>query len=52
MVRVPISANSKAISEAIKTISSKNKGKTVYIFAADAAEGKVAHGCHVSEVRD
>ncbi|GAB7354144.1 hypothetical protein MBLNU459_g4704t2 [Dothideomycetes sp. NU459] len=31
VVRVPISANSKAISEAIKTISSKNKDKTVYL---------------------
>lgn len=51
VVRVPISANSKAISEAIKTISSKNKDKTVYLIAADANEGKVAHGCHVSEVR-
>lgn len=52
VVRVPISANSKAISEAIKTISSKNKDKTVYLIAADEAENKVAHGCHVSEVCD
>jgi len=50
VVRVPISANSKAISEAIKTIQNKNKDKTIYLFAADEAENKVAHGCHVSEV--
>lgn len=50
VVRVPISANSKAISEAIKTISSKNKDKTIYLFAADETEGKVVHGCHVAEV--
>ncbi|KEQ98971.1 hypothetical protein AUEXF2481DRAFT_62459 [Aureobasidium subglaciale EXF-2481] len=48
VVRVPISANSKAISEAIKTISSKQKDKTIYIIAADETEGKVVHGCHVS----
>jgi len=49
-----MSANSKAISEAIKTISDPRKGthkdKTVYLFAADAAtDGKVVHGCYVSE---
>lgn len=44
-----ISANSKAISEALKTVGSKNKDKTVYLFAADANEGRVVHGCHVSE---
>ena len=48
VVRVPISANSKAISEAIKTISSKQKDKTIYLIAADESEGKVVHGCHVS----
>ncbi len=47
---LPISANSKAVSEAINHVRSKNKDKTVYLIAADAAEGKVVHGCHVSEV--
>ncbi|KAJ9625151.1 Alanine--tRNA ligase [Taxawa tesnikishii (nom. ined.)] len=46
VLRVPISANSKAISEAIKNISSKSKDKTVYLFAADE---KIVHGCHVSK---
>ena len=50
IVKVPISANSKAISEAIKHVQSKDKEKTVYLFAADEREGKVIHGCYVSEV--
>ncbi|KAL1311623.1 hypothetical protein AAFC00_001734 [Neodothiora populina] len=47
VVRLPISANSKALSEAFKAISSKNKDKTIYLIAAD--DEKVAHGCHVSD---
>ena len=50
VVKVPISANSKAISEGLKHVQTKNKDKTVYLLAADEHEGKVAHGCHVSEV--
>ena len=48
--KVPISANSKAISEAIKHVQTKNKEKTVYLFVSDEREGKVIHGCYVSEV--
>lgn len=44
---VEVSAGSKAIQEAIKTISSKQKDKSVYLIGA-AADGKVVHGCHVS----
>ncbi|KAK4987227.1 Alanine--tRNA ligase [Elasticomyces elasticus] len=43
----PISANSKAINEAIKHVSSKNKDKTVYLIAASA--GRVIHACHMAE---
>ena len=50
IAKVPISANNKAISDAIKHVQTKNKDKTVYLFAADEGEGKVIHGCHVSEV--
>ncbi len=50
VTKLPISANSKAVSEAINHVKSKNKDKTVYLFAADVGEGKVVHGCHVSEV--
>lgn len=55
IVRLPISANSKAVSDAIKHVQTKNKDKTVYLFAADptedGADGKVIHACYVSEVR-
>ena len=51
IAKVPISANNKAISDAIKHVQTKNKDKTVYLFAADEGEGKVVHGCHVSEVK-
>lgn len=46
VLRMPVSAGSKAVQEAIKTISSKHKDKTVYILGA--ADDKVVHGCHVS----
>jgi alanyl-tRNA synthetase len=49
VIRLPISANAKAISEAINHVKTKDKDKTVYLFAADLEEGKVIHGCHVSE---
>ena len=48
--RVSISPNSKAVSDAIKAVQSKNKDKTVYLLGADVQDGKVSHGCHVSEV--
>ncbi|KAK0309489.1 Alanine--tRNA ligase [Friedmanniomyces endolithicus] len=44
---VPVSASSKAVQEAIKTISSKQKDKTVYLLGK--AEDKVVHGCFVSD---
>lgn len=50
ITKLPISANAKAISDAINHIKTKTKDKTVYLFAADATGGKVIHGCHVSEV--
>ncbi|PUU77344.1 tRNA synthetases class II (A)-domain-containing protein [Tuber borchii] len=48
--KLPISANSKALSDAIKHVQTKAKDKTIYLFAADDdAEGKVVHGCYVAE---
>ncbi|TKA48153.1 Alanine--tRNA ligase [Friedmanniomyces endolithicus] len=44
---VPVSASSKAVQEAIKTISSKQKDKTVYLLGK--AEDKIVHGCFVSD---
>jgi len=49
--KLPISANSKTLSDAIKHVQAKAKDKTIYLFAADDdAEGKVVHGCYVAEV--
>ena len=50
VIKLPISANAKAISEAINHVKTKSKDKTVCLFAADATGGKVIHGYHVSEV--
>lgn len=51
VLRLPISANAKALSEAINFVKTKRKDTNVYLFAADEADGKVVHGCYVSEVR-
>ena len=50
VLQLPISANAKALNEAINLVKTKNKDKSVYLFAADEHE-KVAHGCYLSEVR-
>ena len=50
VIQLPISANVKAIGEAINHVKTKDKDKSVYLFAADLEEGKVNHGCHVSDV--
>ncbi|KAI9842265.1 MAG: Alanine--tRNA ligase [Thelocarpon superellum] len=49
VAKLPISANTKAIGEAINHVKSKDKDKSIYVFAADAQEQKVVHGCYVSE---
>lgn len=52
VLKLPISANAKAISETIKHVQTKIKDKTVYVIAADdSAEGKIIHSCFVSEVK-
>ena len=51
VLKLPISANAKVVGEVINYFKGKAKDKTVYVFAADRGEdGKVVHGCHVSEV--
>ena len=50
VVQLPISANAKALGEAINHVKSKAKDKSVYLLAGDKKEGKVVHGCYVSEV--
>ncbi|KAF2719926.1 hypothetical protein K431DRAFT_227568 [Polychaeton citri CBS 116435] len=47
VLQVPqLSAGSKAVQEAIKTVQNKLKDKTIYVVGN--ADGKVPHGCHVS----
>lgn len=53
--RLPgVGANAKAVGEALNAVKGKNKDKIVYVFAMDGEEGKeegrVVHGCYVSEV--
>ena len=50
VAKVPIGANAKALSEAIKYVQTKEKSKSVYLIAGDRAEGKVVHGCFVGGV--
>ena len=50
VTRLPISANSKAISECLNYVKSKLPEKSVYILAASSEQGRVAHGCYVSKV--
>ena len=47
VLSLQVSAGSKAVQEAIKAISSKQKDKTVYLVGK--AEDKVVHGCFVSD---
>ena len=47
ITKLEISANTKAVGDAINYFKTKDKGKSVYLFAADGE--KVVHGCYVSE---
>lgn len=47
VAHVPIGANAKAITEAINLVKKQNKEKSVYLITG--TEGKVAHGCYVSD---
>ena len=50
VAKVPVAATAKAITETIKHVSTKMNDKSVYLLAANEGEGKVPHGCFVSEV--
>ena len=50
VVQLSINANTKVVGETLNHVKSKHKDRNVYLFAADRDEGKVVHGCHVSEV--
>ncbi|KAK5112448.1 Alanine--tRNA ligase [Meristemomyces frigidus] len=47
VLTLPVSGGSKAVQEAIKVISTKQKDKTVYLLGM--ADDKVIHGCFVSD---
>ncbi|RDH28099.1 alanyl-tRNA synthetase, cytoplasmic [Aspergillus welwitschiae] len=49
VAKLPISANSKAISESLNYVKSKLPDKSVYVLAASTDQGRVAHGCYVSK---
>jgi len=48
VARLPISANGKAIGDALKFAQTKNSNKAVYLIAGDESEGKIVHGCYAS----
>ncbi|KAI5295412.1 Alanine--tRNA ligase [Ascosphaera acerosa] len=47
VVRLPIGANAKAVSDSLNHMKSKVPDKSLYVFAAD--DSKVAHGCYVAK---
>ncbi|KAH3902867.1 probable alanine--tRNA ligase [Saccharomycodes ludwigii] len=46
---IDIPTNAKAITEAINYIKSSDKDKSIYLFTGNDPEGKVAHGCYISD---
>lgn len=48
--QLPISANTKAVSEVMNHFKSKDKTKTIYLFGGSPAEGAVVHGVYVGTV--
>ncbi|KAL2824560.1 tRNA synthetases class II (A)-domain-containing protein [Aspergillus cavernicola] len=49
IAKLPISANSKAVSETLTYVRTKLSEKTVYVLAPSLDDGRVAHGCYVSK---
>lgn len=51
VAKLDISANAKAISDALNQVKKERKDKNIYLFAADHGEdGKVVHACYLSDV--
>ncbi|KAL4878259.1 tRNA synthetases class II (A)-domain-containing protein [Aspergillus karnatakaensis] len=51
IAKLPISANSKAVSESLTYVKTKLSDKAVYVLASSASDSRVAHGCYISKVR-
>ncbi|KAI9731544.1 MAG: Alanine--tRNA ligase [Cirrosporium novae-zelandiae] len=49
VLRLPMGANQKAITDVLKHVQKENKDKSVYVFAVGEDEGKVIHACYVSK---
>ncbi|KAJ5545326.1 Translation elongation/initiation factor/Ribosomal beta-barrel [Penicillium sp. DV-2018c] len=49
VVQLPISANAKAVSESLNHVKSKMQDKSVYLLASDSGQGRVSHGCYISQ---
>jgi len=50
IAKLPSRSSAKAVPNAIKHVSNKNKDKSVYFIGVDGGTGKVAHGCSVAPV--
>jgi alanyl-tRNA synthetase len=50
VVKLPMPASAKAVSESINHVKSKMQNKNVYVMAVDPENTRVAHGCYVSKV--
>lgn len=51
VVKLPIPASAKAVSESLNHVKSKMQDKNVYVLAIDSEQSRVSHGCYVSKVR-
>ncbi|GLI80522.1 alanine--tRNA ligase [Penicillium ochrochloron] len=49
VVKLPMPASAKAVSESINHVKSKMQNKNVYVMAVDPENTRVAHGCYVSK---
>lgn len=52
VVKLPMPASAKAVSESINHVKSKMQNKNVYVLAVDSEQSRVAHGCFVSKVSE
>jgi alanyl-tRNA synthetase len=50
--QLPISANAKAVNDVLNFYKTKDKDRTVYLFAGSEQEGAVMHAVYVGKVRE
>ncbi|KAJ5127513.1 Translation elongation/initiation factor/Ribosomal beta-barrel, partial [Penicillium atrosanguineum] len=49
VVKLPMAASAKAVSESLNHVKSKMQNKNVYVMAVDSEQTRVSHGCYVSK---